>query len=189
MAKATLTLPNGTVVTVEGTTEEVQKLLAYCGGGAEPMASSGKKHRVGASKGAGATRTAAKAGTGAESAAPDLSEIVATIKDCDEAEAIEKQVLDRTSQVNRVLLPLYIVHKYFGNAFGLTSGDVNRITTDLGVRVSTPNASTKLSGTASKYVIADQVRKKGKTLKYKLNRRGVQYMEAVIEGAVGENTA
>jgi hypothetical protein len=45
MAKASLTLPNGTVVQIEGTVEEVQALLAHYGSGAEqsPVSATGKR--------------------------------------------------------------------------------------------------------------------------------------------------
>ena len=39
MAKAALTLPNGTAVQIEGTVQEVQALLVYYGSGAVPPAS------------------------------------------------------------------------------------------------------------------------------------------------------
>jgi hypothetical protein len=108
-------------------------------------------------------------------------------KTCDEAESIEAQILDRTSQVDRTLLPLYVVHEHLGNKFGLSSGDVSKITTDLGVPISTANASGTLSGTAAKYVMGDKVRKRGQAVRYKLSRRGVQYMKAVIAGKSDEN--
>jgi len=114
-----------------------------------------------------------------------LNEIITLIKDCDEAEAIETQILDRVAQVDRTLLPLYIVHEYLGDAVGLTSGDVNKITTNLGIPISRPNASSTLSGTASKYVIGDKVKVKGRPVRYKLSRRGVQYLKQVLAGSAG----
>lgn len=114
--------------------------------------------------------------------APDLSEIVNLIKNSDEAEAIEAKILDKVSQVNRILLPLYIVHEYMDNTLSLTSGEVSQITTDLGIPVSQPNASTTLSGTASRYVIGDKVRRRGQAVRYKLSRRGVQYVKSVLGG-------
>jgi len=54
MTKASLTLPNGTVVQIDGTAEEVQALLAYYGSGAPlgPTSPSGRVLRPpGASEG------------------------------------------------------------------------------------------------------------------------------------------
>lgn len=177
MAKASLTLPNGTVVQVEGTAEEVQRLLEFYGGKPAPAA---KKQTRKVTAKIAAERSV-------EKSAVDLAEIVNLAKDCDEADSIEKQILDRSSQVDRTLLPLYIVHEYLGNAFGLTSGEVSKVTTDLGIPISTPNASNTLSGTASRYVIGDKVKKRGQAVRYKLSRRGVQYMKAVLKGTGSED--
>ena len=187
MAKASLTLPNRTVVQIEGTANEVRELLRFYGAetgqGAPPAAPS----RVRKAKGrrASSKHTAGEAGA----SAPNLSEIVNFAKTCDEAEDIEREILDRASQVDRTLLPLYLVHEHLGNAFGLSSGDVSKITTDLGVPVSQPNASKTLSGTAAKYVIGDKVRKRGQLVRYKLSRRGVQYLQTVIGGKTHANAS
>ena len=176
MAKASLNLPNGTVVQIEGTTEEVKKLLELYGvKPATPERKQPKKRSVTSVKGT------------AENSAVDFSEIVNLAKDCDEADTIETQILDRSSQVDRTLLPLYIVHEHKGNAFGLTSGEVSKVTTDLGIPISQPNASNTLSGTASRYVIGDKVKKKGQPVRYKLSRRGVKYLKAVLKGTESED--
>jgi hypothetical protein len=192
MAKASLTLPNGTVVQIEGTIEEVQGLLAFYGSGAAahhtptpPKKTATPRPKRRRSK--HVPDASPPADDGGADAAPNLSEIVNLTKTCDEAEEIERQVLDRASQVDRTLLPLYVVHEHLGNRFGLSSGEVSKITTDLGVPVSQPNASRTLSGTAAKYVIGDKVRKKGQAVRYKLSRRGVQYLKAVIGGQSDEN--
>lgn len=195
MAKAALTLPNGTVVQIEGTIEEVQALLAHYGSGTAPARtekpekdrspSRSKRRRSSATTSAPAP--GAPIGNAADT--PNLSAIVNLTKTCDEAEDIETQILDRASQVDRTLLPLYVVHEHLENRFGLSSGEVSKITTDLGVPVSQPNASRTLSGTAAKYVIGDKVRKKGQAVRYKLSRRGVQYMKAVIAGKSDENAS
>lgn len=181
MAKATITLTNGTEVVIEGSPEEVQQLLEFYSG--EPIASGSRSKKVAGKKTNTKKTTAKKRQTkGADTPTVDHAEIVNLVKTCDEAEKIEENILDRTAVVDRTLLPLYIVHEYLGNALALTSGDVNKITTDLGIPVRTPHASTALSKTASKYVIGDQVRKKGRTIRYKLSRRGVQYMKSVVNG-------
>ena len=190
MAKAGLTLPNGTIVQIEGTVEEVQALLAHYGSGAMPAPTpTPRKTAPGRPK--RRPKAASKAWPSAEEktagTTPNLAEIVNFTKTCDEAEGIEAQILDRTSVVYRTLLPLYIVHEHLANGFGLTSGEVSKITTDLGVPISQPNASTTLSGTGSKYVIGDKVRKKGQAVRYKLSRRGLKYMKAVIAGKSDEN--
>ena len=182
MPKATIKLPDGTSVVIEGSPEEVAKLLALYGGeasgtGASSAASIEKpngKHATPNNK-----VVASKKAESGDST--NLPAIIKHIKNCDLAESIETMVLDKTGQVNRILLPLFIVHEYMGNAYGLTSGEVSQITTDLGIPVQTPNASRTLSGTASKYVIGDKVRKKGQAVRYKINRRGVKYFKGVLD--------
>lgn len=185
MAKATLVLTNGTTVTLEGDPDEVHRLLQLYGeaapaGGTGPRS---KKARPKRSTGAPDVKTPASK---QREEGVDHSGIINLIKTCDEAEDIERQILDRTGMVNRTLLPLYIVHEHLDNAFGLTSGDVKKITTDLGIPVSQSNASTTLSKTAARYVIGDTVRKKGVPVRYKLSRRGVQYLQGVIAGTSNE---
>lgn len=177
MVKAQITLRNGTEITIDGTPQEVQVLLDHYGQPAAKNRPNGAKKKVAPSK-------AAKSASAHETA--DMAEIVNLVKNCDEAESIETQVLNRASQVDRVLLPLYIVHEHLKNAFGLSSGDIARITRELGVPMSQPNASRTLSGTASKYVMGDGVRKKGTRLTYNLSRRGVTYIKGVIKGEASE---
>jgi hypothetical protein len=180
MARASLKLPNGTVVTLEGTPEEVQRLLSLYGGEPAdvPESNAGTRPR----KPRGRTPSARQSEQETQGK-PDLAEIVNLVKTCDEAEAIETQILDRAAQVDRTLLPLYIVHEHLGNAFGLTSGEVSKVTKDLGIPISQPNASRTLSGIASKYVIGDKVKVKGQPVRYKLSRRGVEYMKEVLAGS------
>jgi len=183
MPKASIKLPDGTSVVIEGSPEEVAKLLALYGGAASGASEtsgisteeSGRRHVTSKKKSQVSTKTES-------SESPDLFAIITHIKNCDIAESIETQVLDKTGQVNRILLPLFIVHEYMDNAHGLTSGEISQLTTDLGIPVQQPNASRTLSGTASKYVIGDKVRKKGLPVRYKLSRRGVQYFKRVLDG-------
>lgn len=175
MAKASIALPNGTVVNIEGTPEEVQHLLKFYSD-----QSIETPRRRASKKPVSARGMAKKKEMASENI--DYAEIVNLVKECGEAEAIEEQILDRASQVNRTLLPLYIVHEYLNNDKKLTSGEITKVTTDLGIPISQPNASRTLSGTASRYVIGDKVKKKGQPVRYKLSRRGVKYLKAVLEG-------
>jgi hypothetical protein len=120
--------------------------------------------------------------SGPKQGAP-LHEIANAVKSCEAAEDIEKNVLDRTSQVNRTLLPLYVLKKFMKSDQGLTSGEVASVTKELGVPIAPPNVSNTLSGTAAKYVMGDATRKKGQAVRYRLNRRGERYMAEVIGGS------
>jgi hypothetical protein len=180
MAKANLTLPNGTKVSVEGSPDEVKQLLEFYGGANSSTQQRSASKKKSKKKGTSTTQRQSDENI-------DISEVVNLVKSCEEAEQIETQILDRTSQVDRTLLPLYIVHEHLDNSHGLTSGDISRITTDLGIPIATANASRVLSNTASKYVIGDKVRKKGQPVKYKLSRRGIQYIKGVITSNSSDN--
>ncbi len=178
MVKAKIELQNGTTVTLDGSTEEVQDLLDHYGISSSGDAGSAEVKR---------TARASTAKKKPDDPQPDLAEVVNLIKSCDEAEAIEKEILDRTSEVNRVLLPLYIAHKYLDGKFGITTVDIENITTDLGVRVRRQNAYRALTGSGSGYVTTDKVRRRGVATKYTLNRRGVKYVMSVLEGEGSED--
>lgn len=105
--------------------------------------------------------------------------IVNKIKNCDESDLIEKEILDKTSLPGRILLSFYICYKYFPHQ-GLTTGDIEKITSDLRVRVQTPNVSRTISKSLYKYLEGNSTRVKGKPVIYKLNRKGVKYFELLL---------
>jgi hypothetical protein len=181
MPKALVKLPNGTTVEIEGSTEEVQRLLEFYG-----LPTEGTKRRPPAKE---TTIPPVSAGGGA-SASPtevDLAGVVKHVRTSADAEAIEAHILDRTSEVNRVLLPLYVVHQYMADAFGLTTVEISAVTKELGIRVSRQNALRALKGSGARYVVGDRVRKKGLATRYKINRRGVQYMKEILSGGGDAN--
>ncbi|MBK8126087.1 MAG: hypothetical protein IPK56_05170 [Elusimicrobia bacterium] len=174
MPKATVKLATGAVINIEGTTSEIKDLLQVYGAVVDkpllsPKPPSGHQ---------GSPKKLAKEGNDSLS----ISEVVKHIKDCDEADDIETRILDTTSQVNRILLPLYIVQKYMDYKDGLTTGDISAITNDLGIPIHVANVSNSLKGSAARYVIGDQVRRKGQPVHYTLSRRGIKYLENVIKG-------
>ena len=184
MAKFKVSLPDGRVVEVEGTIDEVDRLLAtYAKGGGASQTNRQSSDDNAVSK-AKTAKLPLEPVDDDGSTIVDVAAIVSKIKTCDEAEKIEKQVLDKKSVLNRVLLPLYILNRYFQKSDGLTSGDVERITKELGVPIAVANASKALSETARSYVDGDKVRRKGSAVRYKLVRRGVHYFESILEGKV-----
>lgn len=173
MVKASLELSNGTKVIIEGNTQEVNQLLSFY----RDYKLKDKKEKEKAPERIGQKKLKKK-----DKDVFDLAEIVNLIKECDEAASIEENILDRTSVVDRVLLPLYIVHEYMNNTVSLKSSDINKITKELGVQIFQPNVSRTLTQSASRYVTSDRTRKGKRAIKYKLNRRGVKYLKGVIQG-------
>ena len=100
------------------------------------------------------------------------------IGDCDEADAIQTNVLDKRDRGARALLCLYVSYKYFDNAW-LTTGDIQQITSELGVKVEISNANKAIKSLRA-YVETGAVRKKGQATPLRLNRAGVKYFEEII---------
>ncbi len=175
MAKSNIKLPNGTEITVEGSTEEIKKILSI-------YSSTPSSQEVTHSVSPGQKKTSTDGG-GSKIGQDPIVEIVNTIKETNAAESIEKNILDRSSQINRIILPLYISSKELKNAFSLTSGEIAQILNELGTPISVANVSGALAGVASKYVVGDKARKRGHSTRYKISLRGSKYLESVILGA------
>lgn len=167
MAKVEIKASDGTLITIDGSVEEINRIVELYK--SKPLAKDGdskvKKQNSVKKK---------------EENSDNLTQIINKIKECDEAEKIETNILNPTSQVNKILLPLYIIYKYFDNSISLQSGDINKITKQLNVPIATPNISNVLSGSGSRYVTGDKVRRLGQPVKYKLIRRGYQYFESIL---------
>ena len=177
MANAKFTTPQGTSLEISGTPEEIQKFLMVYESSAITTSTTNPNQK---NKKLLVKRTKSE---GNKPKSEDiLLEIVNKIKDCDEAKEIEENILDRNSQVDKVLLPLYIIHEYLNDDAVLQSGEISKITGDLGILIKQPNVSRILSETASRYVMGDKVRKAKQPVKYKLNRKGQKYIKSVITG-------
>jgi len=177
MARATVTLANGTVVNIDGTTAEIKELLSFYGSAHAAPQERQKTHAT--------QKPERKTTPRAQTDEVSVSEIVKHVKNCDEADDIESRILDTTSQVNRILLPLFVVQKYMGSSHGLTTGEISTVTKDLGIPIHVANVSNALKGSAARYVIGDQVRRRGQPVRYALSRRGLKYIENVIKGTSG----
>jgi ABC-type transporter Mla MlaB component len=159
MVKASLTLSTGTTVTIEGSPEEVRQLIRlYEDGVSDTPQKNGPAESKSLNRSSSEIKIEAQV---QDTKKVEIAGIIALIRDCDEAEVIEKKVLDQSSQLNRTILPLYILEKNFPAHAGLTSGEISKVTKDLGVPLSTANVAHTLVGAAARYVIADKARKKG----------------------------
>jgi len=117
--------------------------------------------------------------TGANNSDTLILAIVNKTSECDKSEEIQSKVLDKASMDGKILLCFYISYKYFKNAW-LTTGDVEKITSGLGTKITAGNASNKITGELRKYLESGAVRKKGQPTPYRLNRKGVKRFEEII---------
>jgi hypothetical protein len=106
-------------------------------------------------------------------------EIVTAIKDSDDYPAIEREILNKKAEVPRVLLACYFAGRVTDDPY-LSSGDIETITNEFGVRIKASNVNGSFSGNSSKYFTADRVRRKGVTIRHKLNRVGESAILAMI---------
>ena len=164
MAKATFTSQKGTVVNIDGTPAEIQTFLNM-------YEATTQKEKIPHTKAKNNKIDRKDVRSNGEN---HLLKIIKSIVDCDEAEGIEKNIIDRNSQLERVLLPLFIVNEYMNNEVGLQPGEISKITAQLGVRIQRPNVSNILSKTASRYVMGDRVRKPGATRQVQVESEGIE---------------
>lgn len=104
--------------------------------------------------------------------------IVNKTGECDESEEIQNKILGKTSMEGKILLCFYISYKYFKNAW-LDTGDIEKITSNLGVKIDVRNASNKIKE-LRRYLESGKFRKKGRPTPYRLNRKGVKRFEEII---------
>ncbi len=109
----------------------------------------------------------------------DVAGIVARIHESDEFDNLEKHILNKASQLPRVLLAFKFAHD--SGHHTLTTGDVEAITDQLGIKISQANVSHCISDN-KKYFTAGTVRKKGAKVPYKINRQGALALTKVIAG-------
>jgi hypothetical protein len=171
MPKATVTLPSGATVQIEGTTEEVDQLIQFYEGRSSTLS---EKHDNRTQK--------VKAGSKANAASVevDFEAVSNELKQCDQMELFETKILDKPGGINSVLLPLYFVHEYQNDEVALTSGNIKRILEKLGINLSPSRISHILAEEGAKYVIGNKA--KGRTVNYKLSRLGVKYFKEVLTG-------
>lgn len=179
MAEAKIELKDGTIITVSGSAEEVARIAILYG--SAPQSDPGSKRDS-------RPKTPPKSRSDGDSLQEvNLPAIANTIKDCDESEQLEDFVLDKQDNTRRILMCLYINEKYLNSKPALTTGEISKILSQLGIPVSTPVISVAISRNAQSYVMQDSIRKKGAIVRYSINRKGKKYFEEVLEGK--NNTA
>lgn len=170
--KATLHLPNGTKVEIDGESEEVRRLLeTFSGQESRTRTPSGKVPIPHA-------RTRPDSNPADDDAVEEIGPL-AVVNRIKEDESLQwlQAVVDSRDMTRRVLLPLYVASEIDPRCEGVTSGFIARVYTELGVRIAQANVSRELSGKAKKYVLADTVRRKGAPVHYKISRAGRTFLE------------
>lgn len=178
MVKSTINLPDGTKITIEGSPEELKKVLSVYQG--QNASNVGREEKSVSEKKINKSTKQTRASEDKPNKKDRIVELVNTIKNADDMDEIEKKILDKASQVDRVILPLFIMGRDLDNQISLTSNDIYKVLKELGISMALPNISKTLRGTALKYVIADKVTKKGESTPYKISRKGEQYIKNTL---------
>ena len=105
--------------------------------------------------------------------------IVNKVGDCDKSEEIQSKILDQKSMEAKILLCFYISYKYFKNVW-LTTGDIERITSGLAVKITVGNVSNKIKSNLRQYLESGSVRRPGLPTLYRLNRKGAKYFKVLL---------
>lgn len=172
MAKANIKRPDGTLISIEGSSDEIKKILT--------LYSDDSANRSFTNF---STKKVLKGGNKAdqiESAEDIVIKIVQEIKNGEKAEKIETNILEQSSQVDRVLLPLYIAKKYIGDV-KMTSGDIYLVLQQLGIKMLRNNISKTLAKTGLKYVMKHRKRKQDGKIPYTLALKGEKYISSLLE--------
>jgi len=110
----------------------------------------------------------------------DVAKLVGDIKDSEEYDMIEKYVLDKHDQLHKIMMCIYFSKKLASLEY-ITTGQIETITNEFGVKVKQSNASSKITS-CQKYFTGKVARKKGLPVPYKLNRKGEIYFEEILKG-------
>jgi hypothetical protein len=109
----------------------------------------------------------------------DVAGIVTHIKDSDDYQTIETNIFDRRDQLARIMMCMHFAKEFCEDAF-ITTGQIEAITNQFGVKVGQANAANKIRDN-QKYFTGKTVRKKGQVVPYKLNRQGEQKFQEFLK--------
>ena len=129
----------------------------------------------------GSTQPKAGGEADSEGSAKNQSTVLSIINkvgDCGESEKIKLKVIDQRGMEAKILLCFYISFKYFHNGW-LTSGDIEKITSELGIKIDQRNVTNKLRE-LRQYLECASTRRKGQPTLYRLNRKGVKRFEGIL---------
>lgn len=110
----------------------------------------------------------------------DVPAVVDAINDFDDHEKIEEHILKKPGQLPRIIMCLKFAASTLDSPL-LTTGDIETITDQLGVKLFSRNAASAIKKN-QKYFTLDSVRKPGAIVKYKLNRKGETAYETLLKG-------
>jgi hypothetical protein len=113
-----------------------------------------------------------------EKAIIDIPGLLEHIKGKEEYDRVEKNIIDGRSILPKIIMCLHYATDFFDDPY-LTTGQIQSITDQLGIKVAMANAANKIRDN-QKFFTGKKVRKKGQAVPYKLNRQGEQEFQTYI---------
>lgn len=103
-----------------------------------------------------------------------------SIIDSDQHNIIEDKILNKSNNLHKILLIAYHANiinsgEYFTTSF------IQDVTDQLGIKIATRNVASKMKS-ENKYFTVENLRKQGAAVNYKINRKGIQEFEKIING-------
>lgn len=110
----------------------------------------------------------------------DPKRIVEVAKGGDHYRKIKKNILDKSNQLNRILLAFHYARATYGKT-GFSSGTIEEITKAFGNAIRRSNIAAQIKSN-SELFSADQKPRRGVTVKYSLTAKGRSKIEGMITG-------
>ena len=80
------------------------------------------------------------------------------------------------------LLPLYVVSECLGGKFALTMPEISQVTRELGALVDGTNVAKVMRTAGARYVMAERSSNKADPKRFRLSRRGVEFIKSLLKG-------
>lgn len=109
----------------------------------------------------------------------DAAKVAAAVKSSKFFPTIQKSILNRSNQLNRIMLCFYFVKEVYGPQ-ALTTGDIESITAALGVRIRSTNVSSQIKKNADMFSTKEE-RKRGSVVHYELTKKGYEQIEKILQ--------
>lgn len=110
-----------------------------------------------------------------------LGRIVDAIHESERFDSVNDTILKNRDQLPRILMCLYFAEE--NGVKSLSSTQIERLTDELGVRIASQNVAKVIRKRARQFLTTDGVRGRGKRLAYRLNRRGHDEFERLLNGS------
>lgn len=109
----------------------------------------------------------------------DASRIVEVAKNSDRFRKIKKDILDKSNQLNRILLAFHYARATYGDR-GFSSGTIEQVTKEFGKMIRRSNIAAQIKNQPHLFD-ADQTPRPGITVKYELTPAGRNRIEELIK--------